>query len=77
MAMIWQLLQVRHLHGTPLILAGHFWDGLVEWVRSQMIRPDGSLISPEDMNIPVILPDGPSIVAAIRKHHAEWKAKKA
>lgn len=75
MAMIWQLLQVRHLHATPLILAGHFWDGLVEWVRSEMLRPDGSLISPEDMNIPVILPDGPSIVAAIRKSHAEWKSR--
>src|SRR5262245_66338261 len=29
--MVWQLLQVRHLHDTPLILAGQFWDGLLDW----------------------------------------------
>jgi hypothetical protein len=73
MAMIWQLLQVRHLHETPLILAGHFWDGLVEWVQTVMLRADSPLISPEDLKIPQILPDGPAIVQAIRKHHAQWK----
>ena len=29
--MIWQLLQTRHLHDTPLIFAGPMWRGLVEW----------------------------------------------
>jgi hypothetical protein len=28
--MIWQLLQVRHLRNTPLILVGRMWPGLVE-----------------------------------------------
>ena len=32
--MVWQLLQVRHLHDTPLILAGHFWDGLIDWFKA-------------------------------------------
>jgi hypothetical protein len=27
--MIWQLLQVRHLHDTPLIFAGRMWRGLL------------------------------------------------
>lgn len=75
MLMVWQLLQVRHLHGTPLILAGHFWDGLLEWTNDQMLRPDIPLISPSDLQIPQVLADGPSIVQAIREHHAQWKQK--
>jgi uncharacterized protein (TIGR00730 family) len=73
--MVGQLLQVRHLHDTPLILAGHFWDGLLEWAKTQMLKPDGPLVSPDDLNIPQVLPDGPSIVKAIREHHAKWKAR--
>lgn len=73
--MVWQLLQVRHLHDTPLILAGHFWDGLMGWAKDVMLKPDVPLISPNDLNIPQVLPDGPSIVRAVREHHAKWKAK--
>jgi uncharacterized protein (TIGR00730 family) len=73
--MVWQLLQVRHLHDTPLILAGHFWDGLLEWTKSAMLKPDIPLISPEDLKIPQVLPDGPAIVQAIREHHARWVAR--
>jgi predicted Rossmann-fold nucleotide-binding protein len=32
--MIWQLLQVRHLQNTPLILAGKMYGELVAWCRS-------------------------------------------
>src|SRR3954454_11032460 len=74
--MVWQLLQVRHLHDVPLILAGHFWDGLLDWAKAAMLKPDAPLASPADMTIPVILPDGPSIFRAVRDHHAKWKAKR-
>jgi uncharacterized protein (TIGR00730 family) len=75
MRMVWQLLQVKHLHDTPLILAGEFWKGLVDWARDAMLHPGIPLISPGDLNIPRILNDGPSIVQAIRDHHAEWKSR--
>ena len=39
------------------------------------MRADGALVSPKDMNIPIILPDGPAIVEAIRKHHAQWNQR--
>src|SRR6185369_11044323 len=64
--MIWQLLQVRQLRDTPLILAGHFWDGLIGWTKTVMLNPDVPLVSPDDLNIPQVLPDGPAIVNAIR-----------
>jgi uncharacterized protein (TIGR00730 family) len=74
--MVWQLLQVRHLRDTPLILAGHFWDGLLDWTRAAMLRPDAPLVSPEDLNIPQVLPDGPSIVRAVRDHHARGQQRR-
>ncbi|HYH69056.1 MAG TPA: LOG family protein [Urbifossiella sp.] len=73
--MVWQLLQVRHLRDTPLILAGHFWDGLLAWAKDAMLRPDIPLVSPTDLDIPVVLTDGPAIVAAVREHHARWLAR--
>lgn len=75
MLMVWQLLQVRHLHDTPLILAGRFWEGLIEWAGREMLHPDAPLVSPGDLTIPQVLPDGPAIVAAIREHHARWKER--
>ena len=73
--MVWQLLQVRNLRDTPLILAGRFWDGLLDWARAAMLRPDAPLVSPDDLTIPQVLPDGPAIVAAIRDHHGRWLAR--
>lgn len=73
--MVWQLLQVRHLHDTPLILAGNFWDGLLEWANAQMLKPNIPLVSASDLKIPQVLPDAPSIIQAIRDHHSNWKQK--
>ena len=73
MMMVWQLLQVRKLHNTPLILAGKMYAELVDWCRRSMVRPDFPLASPEDMTIPVCVEDGPAIIQVIREHHAAWK----
>jgi uncharacterized protein (TIGR00730 family) len=72
--MIWQLLQVRKLHDTPLILAGTMYAELVEWCRNYMLKADCPLASKEDMDLPVCVNDGPAILTLIRKHHAKWKA---
>jgi len=71
--LVWQLLQVRKLHDTPLILAGKMYADLVDWCRTYMLRPDFRLANPEDMAIPVCVEDGPGIVRVIREHHAAWK----
>jgi uncharacterized protein (TIGR00730 family) len=70
--MVWQLLQVRKLPDTPLILAGKMYAELVEWCSKHMLRPDVPLASPEDMRIPVCVDDGPAILRIIREHHAAW-----
>src|SRR4051812_35381691 len=63
--MIWQLLQVRKLHDTPLILAGAMWPGLVDWARESMLRPDSPLAGPADFAIPVCCEDGPAVLKLV------------
>jgi uncharacterized protein (TIGR00730 family) len=74
MMMVWQLLQVRKLHDTPLILAGAMWPEFVEWARKSMLRPDSPLASPEDFTIPICCQTGPEVLEVLRKHHSQWKA---
>src|SRR5688500_316132 len=50
--MIWQLLQVRHVHDTPLILVGKMWGGLLDWARTHLLTTQAPLASPDDMAIP-------------------------
>ncbi len=66
--MIWQLLQVRHLEHTPLILVGKMWAGLVEWVRDEMISFETALINPEDVNIPLCVANADEAIAIIQRH---------
>jgi len=66
--MIWQLLQVRHLEHTPLIMVGKMWPGLIEWVRDAMLSFETPLINPEDVGIPVCVANADEAVAIIRDH---------
>ena len=72
MMMVWQLLQVRKLHGTPLILVGKMYAGLVDWCRESMLRSDVPLASPEDLAIPACVDDAAAMLQIIRAHHANW-----
>jgi uncharacterized protein (TIGR00730 family) len=72
--MIWQLLQVRHLQHTPLILVGEMWPGLVEWAKSSMLAADPPLANPEDLAIPRCVETGDEAVSLIRSDHARWLA---
>ena len=70
--MIWQLLQVRHLQDTPLILVGNMWPGLIEWARRAMLACDPPLANPEDMTIPRCAANADEAIAIIREHHGKW-----
>jgi uncharacterized protein (TIGR00730 family) len=72
--MIWQLLQVRHIHDAPLILVGRMWAGLVEWARAAMLSQDPPLASPEDMGIPRCVAGADEAIALLRQHHAAWRS---
>ncbi len=66
--MIWQLLQVRHLEKTPLILVGKLWPGLVEWVRDSMLSFETPLINVEDVDIPICVNSAEEAIDIIRRH---------
>jgi hypothetical protein len=72
--MIWQLLQVKHLHQTPLILVGNIWPGFIEWARTAMLEFETPLASAEDFLIPQCVPTGDDAIVIIRERHAEWLA---
>jgi predicted Rossmann-fold nucleotide-binding protein len=69
--MIWQLVQVRQLK-TPLILVGPMWRGLVDWTRSQMLRPGFELAGAADFDIPICVNSTDEALGIIRNHHKNW-----
>lgn len=71
MTMIWQLLQVRRLD-APLILVGPMWRGLIDWARSQMLRPGFELAGPQDFDIPNCVDTTDEAMGIIRRHRQEW-----
>jgi uncharacterized protein (TIGR00730 family) len=73
--MIWQLLQVRHLHDRPLVFVGPMWRELVGWVERYMLRPDFELISKQDLSIPHCVDSAEEAIALIGESHASWRAK--
>jgi len=70
--MIWQLLQVGHLRGVPLILVGKMWPGLIEWARRSLLSMDPPLANPEDMNIPRCAASADEALEIIREYHDQW-----
>jgi len=71
--MIWQLLQVRHVLDTPLILVGTMWEELVDWARQNLLSAELALVSPEDLEIPRCVAGADDAVALLREHHAQWQ----
>lgn len=75
LTMIWQLLQVKHIHDAPLILVGKMWGELVDWAKKNLLKPELNLASPEDMSIPTCVTTGDEAIAILREHHAKWLKK--
>jgi uncharacterized protein (TIGR00730 family) len=74
MSLCWQLLQVRHLYNTPLILVGKMWAGLVEWARNAMLIEGSELASDVDFEIPVCVNTIEETIALIRENRGAWLA---
>ena len=71
-AMIWQLLQVKHLDNTPLILMGDMWRGLVDWADANMSGFDPPLAGTEDLKIPHCVDTADEAIQVLKEHHARW-----
>ena len=74
LSLVWQLLQVRQLYNTPLILVGKMWADLVVWARQAMLTEGGELASAVDFQIPVCVNTIEETIAVIRGNRTAWLA---
>jgi len=70
--LVWQLLQVRHLHDTPLIFIGKMWAELVDWASRNMLNQQPPLANAADMNLPRCLNTAGEAIALLREHQTKW-----
>ena len=75
LALAWQLLQVRKLYNTPLILVGKMWADLVVWARQAMLTEGSELASDIDFEIPRCLDTIDETVALVRENREAWLAE--
>lgn len=60
------LIQTHRIKPLPVILMGSdYWDGLIEWIREQLLR--NNMISSEDIDILQVMDDPDKIVAYLKK----------
>jgi predicted Rossmann-fold nucleotide-binding protein len=74
LSLVWQLLQVRKLYNTPLILVGKMWADLVEWGRRTMLKEGSELASEIDFTIPHCLNTIEEAIALIKENRTSWLA---
>lgn len=72
LSMIWQLLQVRKLYNTPLIVIGRMWADLVQWTKAYMVQPGLELAGDADLDIPTSVENVEEALAILQHHHADW-----
>src|ERR1043166_2959735 len=74
LSLAWQLLQVRKLYNTPLILVGKMWADLIEWGRRTMRIEGSELASDIDFTIPCCVNTSDEAIALIRESRTAWLA---
>jgi len=74
LSLAWQLLQVRKLYNTPLILVGKMWAELVDWGRRTMLVKESELASDVDFAIPHCVNSIEEAVALIHENRRAWLA---
>ena len=70
--MVWQLLQVGFMTERPVVLVGEMWDGLLEWMRREMVPR--RLVNAEDLELVHVTRTVDQVVAIIAKHKEKFDA---
>jgi uncharacterized protein (TIGR00730 family) len=74
--MVWQLLQVRHVNGVPLVFVGTMWAELVEWARRHMTDGPELLAHPDDIAIPVCVETIDDAMRVLDPHIAAFQTER-
>ncbi len=72
--MVWQLLQVKHVRGHPLVLVGTMWDGLIAWIQQTMV--ERGLVSPQDMDTVSVVGSSAEAIPIIQASYERFKEEK-
>lgn len=72
LSMVWQLLQVRKLYDTPLILLGDMWSDLISWAEKYMLAEDCQLAQPRDFDIPTCVKTTDEAIQIVKAHRERW-----
>lgn len=70
--MIWQLLQVRKLQNTPLIMIGDMWSDLINWAKKYTIDVEPPMADPADVSIPKCVDSCEAAIVLLKKAHQRW-----
>jgi uncharacterized protein (TIGR00730 family) len=73
--MIWQLIQVKHIKGHPLILVGDMWPGLIEWMKETMLSR--GLFGPNDIDIVTVVRSGEEAIPVVLEAFENFKKEKS
>ena len=69
----WQLMQVKHVSGIPIILLGKQWKGLLKWLRKVPLRRE--FFSKKDFQLLFYAEDYSKAMEIIDKTYEEYKIK--
>src|SRR5436190_13195463 len=72
MSLAWQLLQVRKLYNTPLIVVGKMWGDLIAWGEESMLINGSELASDVDFTIPRCVMTIEETLDIIRENRTSW-----
>lgn len=69
---IWQLLQVRKLYDTPLIMVGPMWADFTHWAQTYMVDVEPPMADPADLSIPQCVADCEAAIPLLQEAQAKW-----
>ena len=73
--LVWQLIQVGHLHRRPLVFVGDQWKALLEWGRTYWLAGNPNLADPEDLEIPTCVDTVDEAIDVIRQNLEDWASE--
>jgi len=65
----WQLIQVKHMCETPIILFGEMWGGLLQWLTRDVLARN--LFNKEDMRNIFHMSDCEKVIEFVKKSHED------
>lgn len=67
----WQLVQVKHIEETPIILLGEHWVDLAAWIKRELL--DKHLMDPKDFDDIYVATTCDNAIELIREFREHWE----